>query len=69
MVFLAVDELKVAANKICFQSSNGWDAHGAGAFGFLAVWVNRFNQPPEKLPFEPHVEIKTLSDLPNLLSI
>ena len=66
---IAVDELKVAADKICFQSSNGWDAHGAGAFGFLAVWVNRFNQPPEKLPFEPHVEIKTLSDLPSLLSI
>ena len=65
----AVDELKVAANHISFQSSNGWDAHGAAAFGFAVAWVNRFNQPHENLPAAPHAEIKTLSDLPGLLNL
>ena len=36
----AVDELRVAPNDISFQSSNGWDAHGAGAFGFTVAWGN-----------------------------
>lgn len=66
---IAVDELKVAANHISFQSSNGWDAHGAAAFGFVVAWVNRFDQPRENLPAGPHAEIKTLSDLPDLLSL
>ena len=66
---IAVDELKVAANQISFQSSNGWDAHGAAAFGFVVAWVNRFDQPRESLPDGPHAEIKTLSDLPDLLSL
>ena len=66
---IAVDELKVAANHISFQSSNGWDAHGAAAFGFAVAWVNRFNQPHENLPAAPHAEIKTLSDLTGLLNL
>ncbi len=64
---IAVDSLKVAPNEIAFMSSNGWDAHGAGAFGFVVAWVNRFSQPREYLPAKPHVEIKTLSDLPPLI--
>jgi 2-haloacid dehalogenase len=66
---LAVDELKVAATHISFQSSNGWDAHAASAFGFSVVWVNRFEQPPENIPATPHDQIKTLSDLSDLLGI
>jgi 2-haloacid dehalogenase len=66
---LAVDELKVAATHISFQSSNGWDAHAASAFGFSVVWVNRFEQPPENIPATPHAQIKTLSDLSDLLGI
>ena len=66
---IAVDELKVAANHISFQSSNGWDAHGAAAFGFVVAWVNRFDQPQENLPAAPHAEINALSELPGLLSL
>ena len=66
---LAVDQLKVAANHSSFQSSNGWDAHAASAFGFSVAWVNRFDQPPENIPATPHARIKTLSELPNLLGI
>ena len=66
---IAVDELKVAANHISFQSSNGWDAHAASAFGFSVAWVNRFGQPPENIPAQPHAQIQPLSDLPDLLGI
>ena len=66
---IAVEGLKVPPNHISFQSSNGWDAHGAASIGFMVVWVNRFAQPYENLPSKPHVEIKTLSDLPALLKL
>ena len=66
---IAVDELKVAPNQVSFQSSNGWDAHGAGAFGFTVAWVNRFEQPIENLPAAPHTVIRSLSELPPLLGL
>ena len=66
---LATDKLKVPAGQISFQSSNGWDAHGAASFGFLSVWVNRGGQPPEILPAEPQAEITTLAELPALLGL
>ena len=36
---IAVDELKIPAPRISFQSANGWDAHGAAAFGFRVAWI------------------------------
>ena len=66
---IAVDKLKTAPNQIAFMSSNGWDAHGAGAFGFVVAWVNRFGQPRELLPAAPHVELQTLSELPPLFGL
>jgi len=64
---IAVDGLNIKAEEIVFQSSNAWDAAGSAAFGFKVAWVNRFGQSPERLPGEPHVEIKDLSELPKLL--
>lgn len=66
---MAVDRLGVAANQICFLSSNGWDAKGAATFGFNVVWCNRFDQPIERLPGNIICQIKNLSALPNLLGI
>lgn len=65
---LAVDELKLPAERICFQSANGWDANGAAAFGFRAVWINRFAQAAENLPGEIQAEIASLADLPPLVA-
>src|SRR4051812_23912283 len=42
---LAVDKLGLAAARICFLSSNGWDAAGGAAFGFRVVWVSRAAMP------------------------
>jgi 2-haloacid dehalogenase len=64
---IAVDELHLPANVIAFQSSNAWDAVGAASFGMHVVWINRFGQRRERLPHQPDVEIKSLSELPALV--
>jgi 2-haloacid dehalogenase len=64
---LAVDRLGVAPGAISFQSSNGWDAYAAAAFGMRVVWCNRYGQPPERLPGRPEVIIHSLAELPALV--
>ncbi len=66
---LAVDRLGLPPERICFVSSNGWDAAGAAGFGFVAVWANRAGAPRERLPAEPHAEIARLDALPALLGL
>jgi len=66
---LAVKGLKVKAGRICFMSSNAWDAAGAANYGFRVVWVNRFGQPKELLPGKPEREITSLRALPPLLGL
>src|SRR5215468_9799370 len=65
---LAVDRLAILARAISFQSSNAWDAHAASAFGMRVVWCNRYGQRRERLPGAPDREVKTLAELPPLLS-
>jgi 2-haloacid dehalogenase len=65
---LAVDRLGVAARAIAFQSSNAWDVYAASAFGMRAVWCNRQGQPRERLPGAPDRQIRTLAELPPLVS-
>ena len=65
---LAVDRLGVAAEALCFFSSNAWDAWAASDFGMRVVWCNRYGQPPENLPGRPDAEVRTLAEaLPLLL--
>lgn len=66
---LAVDRLRMPAEKICFLSSNYWDASGAALFGFRVVWINRTAAKPDPLPGEPEWEIGSLSALPSLLGV
>jgi 2-haloacid dehalogenase len=65
---LACDRLGVPASAIAFQSSNAWDAHAASAFGMRVVWCNRYGQRRDRLPGAPDHEIRTLAELPALLS-
>ncbi|CAB5141255.1 Haloacid dehalogenase, type II (EC [Olavius algarvensis associated proteobacterium Delta 3] len=65
---LAVDGLDVTSGEIVFQSSNAWDASGASAFGFKVAWINRFDQSAERLPGRPDAEIRSLMELPPLLT-
>ncbi len=66
---LAVDRVGALPREICFMSSNAWDACGAAHFGFQVVWVNRFDQPPERLPGKLKDEIWDLDALPAILGI
>jgi 2-haloacid dehalogenase len=65
---LAVDQLAVPAAAIAFQSSNAWDAHAASAFGMKVVWCNRYGQRRERLPGAPDREIRSLAELPALVT-
>ncbi|MHA6324986.1 haloacid dehalogenase type II [Roseivivax sp. CAU 1753] len=58
-------------DEVLFVSSNGWDAAGAAGYGFTTVWVNRKDEPVDRLPARPrHVlsDLSTLSTLPELAS-
>ncbi len=66
---LAVDRLGVEAGRICFVSTNCWDAHGAAQFGFTVAWMNRFGQQDERLPGTPATVMQGLDELPGLLGL
>jgi 2-haloacid dehalogenase len=65
---LAVDRLGIAPGEIAFQSSNAWDAYAASAFGMRVAWCNRYGQRPERLPGRPDREVKSLAELPALVT-
>jgi 2-haloacid dehalogenase len=65
---IAVDRLGVPAKAIGFVSSNCWDAIGAKAFGFRAFWINRAGAPVDELGVRPDHELRSLADLPALVS-
>ncbi len=64
MYALAARSLDLLPGEIAFVSANGWDAHGAGAFGFRVAWCNRAGLPRERLPGAPEIELRSLAELP-----
>ena len=64
----ALAQLGVTAAQVSFQSSNAWDAFAASAFGMRVVWCNRYGQRRERLPGSPDHEVRSLAELPALLS-
>ncbi len=66
---LTPDRFGVPVERIAFMSSNAWDAAAAADFGMTVVWVNRFGQPPERLPGTPVAELTSLEGLPELLGV
>ena len=65
---LAVDQFDLRREQILFLSSNAWDVAGAASFGFQVVWINRFDQPHERLPDRPKAQLTDLGGLPALLA-
>ncbi len=65
---MAVDRFGVLKDEICFVSANAWDASGAADFGFQVAHLNRFSQPPERLPGKPKAIMTSLSELPPVLA-
>jgi 2-haloacid dehalogenase len=60
--------LGLDAERICFCSSNGWDAHAASDFGMKVAWINRQGQRAERLPGKPDLVLGSLGELPALLA-
>lgn len=56
-------------DKVCFLSSNCWDAHGAAHYGFKTLWVNRTGAPEDNLPGTVVAHLKDLSPLPDQLGV
>ncbi|MCK6450264.1 MAG: haloacid dehalogenase type II [Alphaproteobacteria bacterium] len=65
----AAERLGLPANRICFLSSNAWDAHGAQSFGFHVAWVNRNKLPADRLPSPPEIVVTSLDEVPALLGL
>jgi len=64
---LVTDRLGLPAAAVAFHSSNGWDIHAGKRAGFFAVWINRSNQPPERLPNPPDVTLRDLAEVPAVI--
>ena len=56
----------VQPQQVLFVSSNGWDASYAAHHGFQTVWVNRANEPMDRLPTAPQHIMQDLTDIPKL---
>ena len=53
-------------DQVLFVSSNGWDAGCATGYGFQTVWVNRANEPVDRLPWIPAHTLPDLIKIPDL---
>jgi 2-haloacid dehalogenase len=56
-----------ARDEVLFVSSNGWDAAGAAGYGFQTVWVNRANEPIDRLYATPHHVLSDLTTIPDFI--
>ena len=58
-----------AKDEVLFVSSNGWDAAGASGYGFTTAWVNRANEPMDRLPWTPQHQLRDLIDIPKIAGL
>lgn len=55
-------------DEVLFVSSNGWDAAAGAGYGFVSAWVNRANEPVDRLPWTPAHVLSDLSEIPELVT-
>ena len=55
-------------SEVLFVSSNGWDIAGAAGFGFKTTWVNRLQDPIDRLPHKPMHIVEDLTSIPSFFS-
>ena len=63
---MVLDRFDCSVKDVLFVSSNGWDACAASGFGFNSVWVNRADEPMERLPWKPENILSDLVKIPDL---
>ena len=64
---LPIKKYNIKKNEVVFLSANTWDVSGAGNFGYQPVWVNRNNNIFDNLDYKPNKEIKSLSELIDII--
>ncbi len=64
----ALERVGAGASEVAFLSSNSWDAWAASAFGMRVLWCNRYGQRHERLPGKPDREMRSLDELPALIT-
>jgi len=65
---LAVEAFGLPKERIAFVAHGGWDAAGAGWFGFPTFWINRTGIPRDELGVAPVATIPSLSSLPGAVA-
>jgi len=65
---LAVQAFRLPKERIAFVAHGGWDAAGAGWFGFPTYWINRVGSSNEELGVSPLATLPSLSPLPGALA-
>jgi len=65
---LAVDAFRMPRERIAFVAHGGWDAAGAGWFGFPTYWINRGHISSEELGVSPVATLPSLSPLPGAIA-
>ena len=66
---LVAQHFDVAREDVLFVSSNGWDAAGATGYGFQTAWVNRADEPVDRLPWHPMHILRDLTGIPALAGL
>jgi 2-haloacid dehalogenase len=61
---LAVEAFRLPKERIAFIAHGGWDAAGAGWFGFSTYWINRVGISADELGVRPVATLPSLSPLP-----
>jgi len=64
---LAAERLGLAPASIAFVSANAWDAAGAQAYGFTAIWINRNEVPVERHAPPPAFAVGSLADVADII--
>ena len=63
------DRFGCKTDEVLLVSSNGWDVAGASGFGFKTLWVNRADEPVDRLPHKPFKIASDLTEVPKVLGI
>jgi len=65
---MAVEAFRLPKERIAFVAHGGWDAAGAGWFGFPTYWINRVGISSEELGVSPVATLPSLSPLPGAIA-
>ena len=64
---LPIKKYKIKSNEVVFLSANTWDVSGGGNYGYHSIWVNRTNSIFDNLDYKPNNQIKSLSEVIDLI--